>query len=165
MSYSDGLRVLLMSILLVSATPTTASEEPKMTLKRMTTVVYTDDVDACAAFWTDRVGLPVTMSVPSQLPGATGNQFVAVGDERIELMIQDFASAEAAHPGLVAAADPRSYTLFVEVDDLEALIARMVGLSPVVARNQTFYGADEISYRAPCGSVVTFAAFGAAPSE
>jgi catechol 2,3-dioxygenase-like lactoylglutathione lyase family enzyme len=155
----------LIASVLLTALPLHASEDPPMSLKRLTTVIYTDEVDACAAFWTERVGLRLTMAVPAQQPGATGNQFVAVADGQIELMIQDFASVEAEQPGLIGPAGPRSYSLFVEVADLEAMIRHMEGLEPVVARHATFYGADEISYRAPCGSVVTFAEFNQAVAE
>lgn len=130
-----------------------------MEAKRVTTVIFTDEVDACAKFWTERLGFEQTMSVPAQQPGAGGSQFVAVQNGRHELMFQSFASAEDELPGMFAPATPRSFMLYVEVPELDAAIERMKGLEPAIARRSTFYGSNEIGYRDPCGTIVVLAEF------
>ncbi len=46
-----------------------------------------------------------------------------------------------------------------EVDDLEAVIAKLQGSKVVVERHTTFYDSDEITYEEPGGNLVTFAKF------
>jgi hypothetical protein len=47
----------------------------------------------------------------------------------------------------------------VEVDDLDTVIAALGdGAEVVVPRRRTFYGMDELFVRAPCGTLVGFAA-------
>jgi hypothetical protein len=43
------------------------------------------------------------------------------------------------------------------VDDINAVERVVAGLEVVVPRRTTFYGAEEIFVRAPCGTVVGFA--------
>ena len=136
-----------------------------MEVKRLTTTILTDDADACAAFWTKRVGFKQTMDVPAQQPGETGNQFVAVSNDRFELMFQTFKSSEEDLPGAFTPTDSASFMLFVEVSSLDAAIERMRGLEPAVTRRKTFYGSDEIGYRDPCGTLVVFAEFSEPPEQ
>ena len=136
-----------------------------MQLKRVTTVVFTDDVDACSAFYTERLGFEQTMAVPAQQPGETGSQFAAITSGTHELMFQTFKSAEDDAPGAVARANPPSFMLYIEVPSLDAAIERMQGLAPAIARRKTFYGSEEIGYRDPCGTVVVLAEFQDSPDE
>ena len=136
-----------------------------MELKRVTTVVFTDDVDSCSAFYIERLGFEQTMAVPAQQPGETGNQFAAITNGSHELMFQTFKSAEDDAPGAVAKANPPSFMLYIEVPNLDAAIERMQGLTPAIARRKTFYGSEEIGYRDPCGTVVVLAEFPDSPDE
>ena len=136
-----------------------------MQLKRVTTVVFTDDVDACSRFYTERLGFQQTMAVPAQAPGDTGSQFVAITNGNHELMFQSFKSAEEDVPGAVARANPPSFMLYLEVPSLDAAIGKMHGLEPAISRRKTFYGSEEIGYRDPCGVVVVLAEFPAVPAE
>ena len=49
-------------------------------------------------------------------------------------------------------------TLFIEVDAVDDVVGALEGADVVVPRRQTFYGMDEIFVRAPCGTLVGFAA-------
>jgi catechol 2,3-dioxygenase-like lactoylglutathione lyase family enzyme len=131
----------------------------EMEVKRVTTTILTDDVDACVAFWTERLDFEQTMAVPAQQPGESGNQFAAVSNGRHELMFQTFKSTEEDLPGMYKPTDERSFMLYVEVPDLDAAIERMEGLEAAVSRRQTFYGADEIGYKDPCGVLIVLANF------
>ena len=130
-----------------------------MDIKRVTTVIITDCVDDCVAFWTERLDFELTMTVPAQQPGETGNQFAAVRGGTHELMYQSLMSSEEDLPGAFGVAEPRGAMLFVEVADLDAAIERMRGLEPAVNRRTTFYGSNEIGYRDPSGTLVVLAEF------
>ncbi len=136
-----------------------------MDIRRVTTVIITDKVDECAAFWTERLGFEQTVHVPAQQPGETGNQFVAVRNGNHELMFQSFTSSEEDLPGAFGRSDPASFMLFIEVADLDAAIERMQGLEPAVSRRATFYGSNEIGYRDPGGTLVVLAEFPETPVE
>ena len=50
-------------------------------------------------------------------------------------------------------------SLFLEVEDLDAVVTALGDDADVVVpRRQTFYGMDELFVRAPCGTLVGFAA-------
>jgi len=53
----------------------------------------------------------------------------------------------------------RAAVVFIEVDNLDAVIAALATEPAVVERHKTFYGADEISFMEPGGNVITFARF------
>ena len=128
-------------------------------IRRLTTVVITETVDDCVAFWTDRLGFEETMSVPAQQPGETGKQFAAVSNGHHELMFQTLRSSEEDLPGAFGLAEPRSFMLYVDVPSLDSAIERMDDLEPAVSRRTTFYGSEEIGYRDPCGVLVVLAEF------
>ncbi len=130
-----------------------------MELKRVTTTILTDDVDTCAAFWTERLGFEQTIVVPAQQPGEAGNQFVALSNDRHELMFQSIKSTEDELPGMFALANKQSFMLYIEVSDLDATMERMAGLEPAISRRTTFYGSEEIGYHDPCGTLVVLAEF------
>jgi hypothetical protein len=55
--------------------------------------------------------------------------------------------------------DSRLAVVFIEVDDLEAVIAAQKDAKVAVERHKTFYHADELTYEEPGGHLVTFAKF------
>jgi hypothetical protein len=55
--------------------------------------------------------------------------------------------------------ESRRAAVFVEVDDLDALIDTLAGSKVIVERHTTFYKSDELTYEEPGGSLVTFARF------
>ena len=160
-----GLGLLLLG--LSAATPLRAERGPPMepNIKKITPVIFTDDVDGCTTFWIERLGFELTMSVPAQQAGQGANQFALISDGNLELMYQSFASVDEDLPGAVEPVSKPNFTLFVEVEDRSALMARMDGLSPEVTPRETFYGALEVGYRSPCNTLVVFAEFPERPSE
>jgi hypothetical protein len=73
-------------------------------------------------------------------------------------MYQSRASIEDDIPGLAAGIVGQTTTLFIEVDAIDPIQEALEGVEVVVPRRQTFYGMDELFVRAPCGTVVGFAA-------
>ena len=53
--------------------------------------------------------------------------------------------------------ESRRAVVFVEVDDLEAVIAALRGAKIAVERHTTFYKSDEVTFEEPGGNLVTFA--------
>jgi len=132
-------------------------------MKKLTPIMTVEAIEPCLPFWTERLGFDVTATVPHG--DVVGFAMLQKGD--VELMYQSRASIvddlgpaadTAGHPGLVEHLADSTTTLFIEVDDLDAVAVALEGTDVVVPRRQTFYGMDEIFVRAPCGTLVGFAA-------
>lgn len=130
-------------------------------MKKATPILTVDAIEPCLPFWTDALGLEVTVTVPHE--DAIGFAMLNKGD--VEIMYQSRASIDAdlgtsgAPEGLGAELTGSTATLFVEVDDLDQVIEALGEAADVVVpRRQTFYGMDELFVRAPCGTLVGLAA-------
>jgi uncharacterized glyoxalase superfamily protein PhnB len=131
-----------------------ASDSPS--LKQLTPVLVVDLVEPCLAFWTDRFGF----TRENEVPGPDGALvFASVKRGAIEVMYQTRASVLAENTSLAPELDGHSVTLFIAVDDFDAVERAVQGAPVVKARHQTFYGSTEIYVREPGGNVVGFAAF------
>ncbi len=128
-----------------------------MHVQSLTPIVFVEAIEPCLPFWTEGLGFEVTTEVPE------GDRlgFVILERDGIELMIQSRASVAADLPDLEEEVMRGPATLFLRVDSVEGAEERLAphGAEVVVPRRQTFYGADEISLRSPCGTVVGLAAF------
>lgn len=124
-----------------------------MQLRKLTPLLYVEEIESCLPFW-EKVGFQKTVEVPH------GDKlgFVILVNGDIELMYQTRASVSDDVPSL-AQSPMRGSFLFVEVDDLDAVERALSGVTPVVPRRKTFYGADEIIVKEPAGNTVTFAQF------
>ncbi|MEQ9400491.1 MAG: hypothetical protein RJQ04_15110 [Longimicrobiales bacterium] len=129
-------------------------------MKAVTPIMTVDAIEPCLSFWTDRLGFEVTATVPHD--DAIG--FAMLNKGGVQLMYQSSASIDAdlgaagAPTGLGAELARSHSTLFIEVDALDPVIEALGDAEVVVSRRQTFYGMDEIFVRAPCGTLVGFAA-------
>ena len=144
----------------VAATVLSLQPEPQM--KKATPIMTVEAVEPCLRFWTD-LGFEVTATVPH---GDTMG-FAMLNKGNVELMYQSLASVAedlgpageaTGHPDLPRELAGSTTTLFIEVEDLDPLVAALADADVVVPRRQTFYGMDEIFVRAPCGTLVGFAA-------
>lgn len=135
----------------VQPTPET---EP-LTMKKLTPVLYVEEIEPCLPFWVDRLGFEKIAEVPE------GDRlgFVILKKGDVELMYQTRESVQKDVPAL--ADTPMGGTLlFIEVEDLDAVERALEGVDVVLPRRTTFYGAQEIGVREPGGNMVTFAQFG-----
>lgn len=121
-----------------------------MKLKKATSVLVVEAIEPCLGFWRERLGFKVAIEVPHEKKLG----FVALEKDGVEVMLQTRASLRADMAG--AAKDGGAAFLYVEVDDLAAIIAKLEGVPVAVQRRRAFYGADEIAYREPGGHVVCF---------
>lgn len=129
-------------------------------MKKLTPVMVVDAIEPCLPFW-DRLGFQRTAEVPHG--EALG--FVMLQGGAVELMYQTVASVAADVPDMVRELKPGHTPLFIEVDDLKAVQAKLSGAELLVPERKTFYGATETVVRGPAGQVVTFAEFAKAGSN
>ena len=123
-------------------------------MKKLTPILVVDAIEPCLGFWTERLGFEVTVTVPHG--DALGFAILRKGG--VELMYQTDESVAADVPTLTRAVAGQTSLLFLEVEDLDPVVAALEGAEVLVPRRETFYGMDEIFVRADCGTVVGFAA-------
>jgi uncharacterized glyoxalase superfamily protein PhnB len=127
-------------------------------VKRLTPNLYTDDVESCVKFWVERMHFEKTVEVPDEGRIA----FAALQSRGIEVMYGTWASLEQ-EPGMTGSYQRGTGFLFVEVDDLDAVVDAMKGAPIVLPVHKTFYGATEFTVKDPAGHLITFAHFAAPP--
>ena len=126
-----------------------------MKIEKLTPVLMVEAIEPVLDFWVKRLGFSRTTEVPHE--GHLG--FVILEKDGIEVMYQSRASV-AADIAPLAQSPMKGTFLFLQVDDLDAVEKALQGITPVVPRRKTFYGADELIVREPAGNAVTFAQFG-----
>lgn len=131
-----------------------------MTVKRLTPNLYTDDVESAVKFWVERMDFEKTVEVPEE----GGIAFAALQKGSIELMYGSYASLER-EPGMPGSYRRGTGFLFIEVDDLDAVLAAMKGAPMVSPVHKTFYGATEFTVKDPAGHLITFAHFAASSPD
>ena len=142
--------VVLAATVTVVALP--ATQEASM--KSLTPVIFVEEVEPCIAFWVEQLGFEKTLEVPE------GEKlgFAAVAQGGVEVMYQTRSGLRDDLPELAEGPfDHKSVMLYIQVDDLDPVIAKLANADIVVPERTTFYGAREIGIRAPCGTIVTFA--------
>jgi Glyoxalase/Bleomycin resistance protein/Dioxygenase superfamily len=128
-------------------------------MRKATPILTVEAIEPCLPFWTG-LGFEITASVPQ----GEALAFAMLQMGPVELMYQSRASIDAdlgasgAPAELGADLAGSTAALFVEVEDLDAVISSIGDAEVIVPRRTTFYGMDEIFVRAPCGTLVGFAA-------
>src|SRR6202050_1352126 len=157
------LHILILPIALLLLLADSASAQGEKTVKtievkRVTAVLLVEEIEPCLNFWVDRLGFTKTAEVPD------GNKlaFVILQKGATEVMYQTFASVEKDDAQAAKDARKGPTFLYVEVDNLDAVIAALKGVPVVMPVRTTFYGAKEIGVKEPAGHFVTFAQYGAA---
>lgn len=139
-----------------------SQEKNPMNVKRLTTVLLVKDIEPLIPFWVDRLGFAKTIEVPD------GNKlaFVTFQKGPAEVMYQTYASVEKDAPKEVAATAGKgpSY-LYMEVDNLDAVLAAMKDVKLVMPVRTAFYGMREFSVQDPGGHFITFAQAVAPPKH
>ena len=127
-----------------------------MIVKKLTPNLYTDDVESCVKFWVERMHFEKTVEVPDEGRIA----FAALQSGGVEVMYGTWASLEK-EPGVGGSYQRGTGFLFIEVDDLDAVVTAMTGVPMVLPVHKTFYGATEFTVKDPAGHLITFAQFAA----
>ena len=125
-----------------------------MKIARATPVLFVDRVEPTRDFFT-KVGFTVLFDVPE------GDRLGFVGLEKdgVQVMVETRGNANEGQALREITRESRRAVVFIEVDNLDAVIAAFASEPALVERHETFYGADEISFMEPGGNVVTFARF------
>jgi uncharacterized glyoxalase superfamily protein PhnB len=132
----------------------------QMHVKKITPVLFVEDVGPCVKFWVDRFGFEKTAEVPD----GDHLAFAMLQKGNVELMYQSFASADKDIAAISQVVRKGPTFLYVEVDNLEETINVVKGAEVVMPKRKTFYGSTEIGIKDPAGHFVTFAEF-AAPTQ
>lgn len=125
-----------------------------MNVKRITPVLLVKEIEPQLPFWIDRLGFAKTIEVPD------GNKlaFVAFQKGSTEVMYQTYASVEHDAPPTMAAAARKGPTyLYIEVDNLDSVLAAMKDVPKVMPERTAFYGMREFAVADPAGHFITFA--------
>jgi len=158
---TTGLAGLALLLALAPARPKSHAEANMIHVKRITPVLYVEEIEPCLKFWTERIGFNSAAQVPD------GNKigFVMLQKDGTEIMYQTFASQEKDVPAISQIARKGPTFLFIEVEKLDPIIAAMKGVALVVPERKTFYGSREIGVKDPAGHFVIFAEFPPKPQS
>ena len=129
-------------------------EKKSMNVKRITPVLLVKEIEPLVPFWVERLGFAKTIEVPD------GNKlgFVTFQKGPAEVMYQTYSSVEKdAPPAMSAEARKGPTYLYMEVDDLDAVLAAMKDVKIVMPVRTAFYGMREFSVQDPGGHFLTFA--------
>src|SRR5579864_8541069 len=128
-----------------------------MLVKKITPVLFAEEIEPCVKFWVERLGFQKTVEVPE------GNKlgFAMLQKGNVELMYQSYTSADNDVTTISQVVRKGPTFLYVEVDSLDQTIAAVKGAEVVMPKRTTFYGSTEIGIKDPAGHFVTFAEFAA----
>jgi len=136
-----------------------------MKISRATPVLFVDRVEPTRDFFT-KLGFTVLFEVPEDVtPAKAGAQgemrlgFVGLEKDGVQVMVETRGNGNEGQALRELTRESRAAVIFIEVDDLDAVITALATEPAVVERHKTFYGADEISFMEPGGNVITFARF------
>jgi hypothetical protein len=129
-----------------------AEERKTMNVKRITPVLFVKEIEPVLPFWVDKLGFTKAIEVPH------GNKlgFIALQKGSTEVMYQSYASLEADMP-LIAETRKGPTFLYIEVDNLDAVIKVLKDSKVVQPERTAFYGMREVGFQEPGGHYVTFA--------
>src|SRR6202162_2867127 len=157
---AKALAVLALFFVFASLHARQSQEIKTMNVKRITPVLLVKEIEPILPFWVDRLGFTKTIEVPD------GNKlgFVTFQKGTSEVMYQPYASVEKDAPKEVAETARRGPTyLYLEVDNLDAVLVAMKDGKIVMPVRTAFYGMREFSVQDPGGHFITFAQPVAAP--
>ena len=121
-------------------------------VKRITPVLFVNEIEPVLAFWVEKLGFAKTIEVPH------GNKigFVALQKGSTEVMYQSYASVAEDMP-LLAETRKGPTFLYIEVDNLDGVLSALKNSKIVQPERTAFYGMREVGFQEPGGHYVTFA--------
>jgi hypothetical protein len=127
-------------------------ETTAMNVKRITPVLFVKEIEPVLPFWVEKLGFTKAIEVPH------GNKigFVALQKGSTEVMYQSYASLEEDLP-LLAETRKGPTFLYIEVDNLDAVLKALKDSKIVQPERTAFYGMREVGFQEPGGHYVTFA--------
>jgi uncharacterized glyoxalase superfamily protein PhnB len=130
-------------------------------VKKITSILFAEELEPCIRFWTERLGFEKTVEVPD------GDKlgFAILEKNGLELMYQSFASAENDNAATGAAVRKGPSFLYIEVADLDVAFQATKGAEIVMPVRTTFYHSREFGIKDPAGHYLIFAQQGAEPGK
>jgi uncharacterized glyoxalase superfamily protein PhnB len=125
-----------------------------MQIKRITPVLFVKEIEPVLPFWADALGFEKTIEVPGE-GGKLG--FVSLQKDGAEVMYQTYASLGEDMPQIAEATKKGPTFLYVEVDDLNAILTVLKRNKMTMPERTSFYGMREVGFQDPAGHYVTFA--------
>ena len=125
-----------------------------MKVSRATPVLFVDRVEPTRDFLR-KVGFETVVEIPED--DRLG--FSLLQKDGVQVMVETRGNAREPAALQALTKESRRAVVFVEVDDVAAVIAALDGAKVVVERHATFYDSDELTYEEPGGNLVTFAQF------
>jgi uncharacterized glyoxalase superfamily protein PhnB len=127
--------------------------EEMMNVKRITPVLFVKEIEPVLPFWVGALGFAKTIEVPH------GDKlgFVALQKGTTEVMYQSYASLGEDMPLISEAARKGPTFLYIEVDNLDAVMTVLKSSKIVQPERTAFYGMREVGYQDPAGHFITFA--------
>ena len=124
-----------------------------MNVKRITPVLFVKEIEPILPFWVDALGFTKTIEVPR------GDKlgFIALQKGSTEVMYQSYASLGEDMPLIAEAARKGPTFLYIEVDNLDAVLTALKNSKIVQPERTAFYGMREVGYQDPAGHFITFA--------
>jgi uncharacterized glyoxalase superfamily protein PhnB len=130
-------------------------------VKKITALLFVQEIEPCVQFWTERMGFQKTMDVPEGDKLA----FAILEKNGMELMYQSFASVEKDNAAVGAAARRGPSFLYIEVADLNDTLEATKGVEMVMPVRTTFYNSKEFGVKDPAGHYFIFAQQGAGTGQ
>jgi uncharacterized glyoxalase superfamily protein PhnB len=122
--------------------------------KGMTTNLMVESVDKAIAFYQDILGFSTVTSVPGKTGGL---QFAILSKDGLMLMVEEKGALIEEYPILNTPEVHPSVSLYITVDDFDALYTEIKGKYPINTELHTsFYGAREFAIADTDGYVLTF---------
>jgi uncharacterized glyoxalase superfamily protein PhnB len=123
-----------------------------MNVKRITPVLLVMEIEPALPFWVEKLGFTKAIEVPH------GNKigFVALQKGNTELMYQTYASVAEDLPSFAETQKGPTF-LYIEVDNLDAVVSALKNSKIVQPERTAFYGMREVGFQEPGGHYVTFA--------
>ncbi len=125
-----------------------------MQIKKLTPNLVVRSVEASLKFYREVLGLETGMTVPEQAPYV----FASVTNGAVEVFFNDQKVVAAEYPKL-AATIGASLTLYMEVDNLQAVLDRVkkAGAKISMPVTEQFYGMKEFAFEDQDGYTITIA--------
>jgi uncharacterized glyoxalase superfamily protein PhnB len=126
-------------------------------IKKITPILFAQEIEPCIQFWTERMGFQKIVEVPE------GDKigFALLEKDGLELMYQSYASVEKDNAATAAAVKQGPTFLYIDVDDLKSALTAVGNAELVMPVRSTFYGAREFGIKDPVGHYIIFAQQGA----
>jgi hypothetical protein len=123
-----------------------------MKISSATPVLFVERVEPTRDFFV-RAGFKAIVEVPAG--DAVG--FAILDKDGAQVMVETRGNANEPPALQALSRESRRAVVFIEVDDVDAVIAALAGAKVAVARHTTFYKSDELTFEEPGGNLVTFA--------